>query len=355
MSKSVLRFKNMTVPRQQGELARFRVIGGPDAGVVFVALTNRISIGRDEENDIVLTDIKTSRKHADVILTPSGVAMLHDAGSSNGLIVNGQQQFKTQLRTGDKIGLGLTVLEFIGLEKGGTQMLSQPPAQSAPAVGTGSSGLTQFIQKTAQAVNEITKDFTKSPPLLDSWNNKGSPGDKQRVSIIERNKKLVMALGALTLVATLLPEVERKQREKKNEYSDPLAVETGRGIASLLPPIVDKEAKKQADQLFSEGFREYREGNYLRSQVAFETALQIYPDHNLARQYLDTVKKTMAEEAKARLKLGRREQEANRFIASLSYYESVKRMYFRDQSNPLYKEAEQGILDLEKKEKEWER
>jgi len=359
LSKKVLRFKNMTVARQQGEIARLRVVGGPDTGVVFVLLVNRVSIGRGEENDIVLTDIKASRTHAELILTASGVAMLHDAGSSNGLVINGVHQFKGQLRTGDKIGIGLTVLEFIGAEKGGTQVLTQPPSATAMAVGTGSSGLTQFVQRTSQAVREVTKDFTKSPPLLDSWNNAGSkPGSSTggaRVSIIEKNKRLVMILAALTVVATLMPEVEKKQREKNREYNDPFANEASRGLASLPPPVIDKEAKKQADIFFKEGFREYREGNYLRAQVAFETALQIYTDHHLARQYLDTVKKNMAEEGKERLKIGKREQEANRFVAAYSYYDSVRRMYFRDQSNPLFKEAEENINELEKKRKEWDR
>ena len=88
----------MTVGKQQGELARFRVLGGPDSGVVYVITNARATIGRAEDNDVILSDIKASRKHAELTLV-GGTAMIKDMGSSHGFVVNGVQQRQMQLKS----------------------------------------------------------------------------------------------------------------------------------------------------------------------------------------------------------------------------------------------------------------
>ncbi len=44
----------------------------------------RYSIGRDESNDIVLSDPSVSRQHAEIVDTGAGTYKLVDSGSSNG-------------------------------------------------------------------------------------------------------------------------------------------------------------------------------------------------------------------------------------------------------------------------------
>ena len=44
----------------------------------------RYSIGRDENNDVVLADPSVSRQHAEIIDTGNGTYKLVDSGSSNG-------------------------------------------------------------------------------------------------------------------------------------------------------------------------------------------------------------------------------------------------------------------------------
>ncbi|HYH61370.1 MAG TPA: FHA domain-containing protein, partial [Solirubrobacterales bacterium] len=73
----------------------------------------RVRIGRDPKNDVVLTDPNVSRFHAEVVPTGFG-AEVQDLGSSNGTRVNGRLVKKSELVSGDSIGIGSYQLVFEG-------------------------------------------------------------------------------------------------------------------------------------------------------------------------------------------------------------------------------------------------
>ncbi|GAG30555.1 unnamed protein product [marine sediment metagenome] len=75
-------------------------------------LTAAVTIGRNQENAIALKDGYTSGRHA-LICLREGRRMLLDRGSTNGTFVNGQRvDSEVELRDGDRIALGRTVLEY---------------------------------------------------------------------------------------------------------------------------------------------------------------------------------------------------------------------------------------------------
>jgi len=63
---------------------------GPTPGKVFSLNKSEIYVGRDINNDIVISDAEISRKHARMILQGGGY-VLEDLGSTNGSFVNGQR------------------------------------------------------------------------------------------------------------------------------------------------------------------------------------------------------------------------------------------------------------------------
>lgn len=72
-----------------------------------------LTIGRDKNNIIVLTDLLVSRNHAMVRRLGSGDYYVIDSGSSNGTSVNGGRvSSPTRLRNGDRIAIGLTEFVF---------------------------------------------------------------------------------------------------------------------------------------------------------------------------------------------------------------------------------------------------
>jgi pSer/pThr/pTyr-binding forkhead associated (FHA) protein len=76
-----------------------------------VPVERRIRIGRQSDNELVITDPGVSRHHCEVINT-NGTCTLHDMGSTNGTYVNGSVVSEHALRDGDRISLGSTVVEF---------------------------------------------------------------------------------------------------------------------------------------------------------------------------------------------------------------------------------------------------
>ena len=71
-----------------------------------------IVLGRDPGCDIVLNDSKCSRRHAVVEEGPEGV-VVRDAGSANGIYVNGRRVEKANLRPGDTLRLGDVRLKLL--------------------------------------------------------------------------------------------------------------------------------------------------------------------------------------------------------------------------------------------------
>lgn len=86
---------------------------GPSAGKVFNIEKNEITIGRDLNNDVVISDPEVSRRHARLFLQGPNY-VLEDLVSTNGTFVNGQRLMGPYvLRPGEVITFGEHVtLEF---------------------------------------------------------------------------------------------------------------------------------------------------------------------------------------------------------------------------------------------------
>lgn len=69
-------------------------------------------IGREQDNDLILSDDKVSRYHAEIIFNGSSFEII-DKRSTNKVIVNGQFMQRVTLKSGDIIGLGEAVIIFI--------------------------------------------------------------------------------------------------------------------------------------------------------------------------------------------------------------------------------------------------
>jgi pSer/pThr/pTyr-binding forkhead associated (FHA) protein len=81
--------------------------GGPDKGREILLTGGSLSVGRQEDNDIVVADRLASRHHARLD-REQGQYLVQDVGSRNGTYVNGQRITEAHvLRDGDEIQIGL--------------------------------------------------------------------------------------------------------------------------------------------------------------------------------------------------------------------------------------------------------
>jgi pSer/pThr/pTyr-binding forkhead associated (FHA) protein len=96
-----------------------------------VPLDRTLEIGRDQTADVVLEDELVSRRHVRVAPKDAG-AIVEDLGSRNGTFVNGNEvHAPTALQPGDRLLLGVTLLELRSSEQvraRPTAVVQRPPA-----------------------------------------------------------------------------------------------------------------------------------------------------------------------------------------------------------------------------------
>ena len=101
-----------SIPSAVGDGPLLVVRKGPEVGERFYLDRPRLTIGRDPGADIFLNDITVSRAHAVLELNEGGVTVA-DAGSLNGVYVNGVCVDRAALRTGDQLQVGRFQMVFM--------------------------------------------------------------------------------------------------------------------------------------------------------------------------------------------------------------------------------------------------
>jgi pSer/pThr/pTyr-binding forkhead associated (FHA) protein len=85
-----------------------------DGQEVIVPLTERLTLGRDEGNDIVVNDDRLSPQHAEILPHPSGGYEVRDLGSTTGTFVNDQRVQSCRLMQADRLAFGpLTAVLYL--------------------------------------------------------------------------------------------------------------------------------------------------------------------------------------------------------------------------------------------------
>jgi transcriptional regulator with GAF, ATPase, and Fis domain len=87
-------------------------IGGPLKGAAFPLPAGEVSIGRDPSNHLWAPDPALSRRHCVVVASGEQVS-IRDLGSRNGTLINGVPIEQQQMRHGDQIYIGDSVLLFL--------------------------------------------------------------------------------------------------------------------------------------------------------------------------------------------------------------------------------------------------
>jgi pSer/pThr/pTyr-binding forkhead associated (FHA) protein len=119
---------------QEGAQWALRFISGKYQGGEFPLRPNReIIIGRSSDLDMVLVEDMVSRKHAK-ITTDDQVVTIQDLGSTNGTFVNGEKVRKADLKDGDRILIGTSIIKIVFVDGENTSHLTETEARSKMAV-----------------------------------------------------------------------------------------------------------------------------------------------------------------------------------------------------------------------------
>jgi hypothetical protein len=107
-----------------------RFISGKYQGGEFPLRPNReIVVGRSSDLDMVLVEDMVSRKHAKITTDEQGVS-IQDMGSTNGTFVNGEKIRKVDLKDGDRILIGTSIIKLVAVTGEGVEALSEKEARS---------------------------------------------------------------------------------------------------------------------------------------------------------------------------------------------------------------------------------
>lgn len=341
---NAVRHKQTRLPKQPGEMARLKVVQGPDKGVVFVVTGARVTIGRGDENDVMFMDLKSSRKHAEMALDASGLWSVRDLGSANGIVHNGSVTRAAQLKKGDTIAIGETVFEFTPGDAGTRTLMAPPKPVSAdyafPAVVPDPKKKIAPV-RTAPAPTAVAAAQPAAAP--GAFAGIAGIGAAMGGTSGTQNKRplLILLIGVAAwfyLDEEPPPPKPAVKKEEGNQVRD---------LASYLPAYDPSARLNSAEMFFRAGFREYRERNYLRAKTQFETTLQIAPGHRLATLYLKHCEKAIEDEVRHHIEQGRKGLDIGKLTAAKGHFEAVTRLLHRDPESAAYREAQDQLAKIE--------
>ncbi len=119
-----------------GEAAQWalRFISGKYQGGEFPLRPHReIVIGRSSELDMVLVEDMVSRKHAKIV-TADSIVTIQDLGSTNGTFVNGEKVRTSEIKDGDRILIGTSIIKLVAMAGEQSASLTENEARSRLAV-----------------------------------------------------------------------------------------------------------------------------------------------------------------------------------------------------------------------------
>lgn len=275
----------------------------------------RLTIGRTDDNDIVVQSEAVSRHHATLEQSEDGVFWIRDNESKNGVQVNGQSVQESALQNGDVVQVGNFVFRF-NLGDIDAQLVEEEGGESRP------------------------KRRSKVP------------------------SKRVILYGALGLVIAVMAYISMtpqapKEAQKGNETKEPPALEVGeRGsskVAGLEDPALTRAEQemskldwsnsslKEAEQYFRKGQREYSSKNYHRAIDAFQTALSLYRGHTLANNYLRRVIYEAETEAKRHMDMAVQYYQTLQYTRAIYHFNEVIALMAHRPGDKMVVEAEKYI------------
>ncbi len=323
---NAIKFRHTSAPRHPSETARIKIVKGSDYGTIFILTGARATIGRGDENDIVLSDLKASRLHAELIFNQNNWK-IKDLGSANGILWNDQVKSVSDLKPHDTVSIGETVFEFFTPDVH-MSVLEAPAREISNIINEQSNLSLRKAEIRALAGVKNTEDKKRGKNL-------------EKTDLFSKKSGLIgLVVIIIFLVLFLNPQPEQKNLVLKNKTDEI------RDLASYLPESIPTAQDKTAEMYYRSGFREYREGNYLRAKTQFETVLQILPGHRLAGIYLEKCESSIKEEVRTHLERGKKSFDSGKLKKAKGHYEAVLRLLFRDQTSKEYFEAKEQLEKL---------
>ena len=304
--KNVIVLKHFEAPKKAGVYARLVCLSGESKGLAYYLNNSRIVMGRSDNVDIKVTDIKSSREHAEIVKNVNKF-IITDLGSHNGIVVNDLKVKQHVLNDADKIIIGRTVYKFSIVK------IDEAKVESK--------NLDSSKENTIKA--NVEKDKPKS------------------------KKKLIYILVALGLGFFMLESEEDVTVDPKRVKETQARNLKSVSMSLKRQKAKDKDKQKKMSIYFSRGLREFREGNYFRAMSEFESALSWSPNDPLALFYMRKTKDALNTAVENLFNKGRRDEDSIKYKNAAVSYCAVMRLLYRYPKDERYIDAEKKVRDIE--------
>jgi hypothetical protein len=316
-----------TVPVQSPSQALLLVImSGSDKGVAYRLVSQKISIGRDPDNDIVLNDTKCSRHHCQITISNNQI-IARDVGSKSGIFINGQRFEETTIQLNQPFQVGETTLclRWTGAEQQSSAL--QTRGTSVPGNRAG-----------PQPMAVMGGAVSRGPPA--QKNSKAAfygviavVGILVIFALTAAPKKNSQGYGLRT-EAQIEEDIQSAQKRKDDIFREKMA-----------QGVFNSQAG-EAQAAYIQGFRDFREGHYNRAIQAFTATLALNPDHALGQKYKRLAEKKLDELVQYYMLEGKRAYDQNKFELAKSAYINVL-IELNDPNNKIYQEAKERRQEVE--------
>ena len=186
-----------------------------------------ITVGKQGNQKVTITDARVSRKHCKLTEQPDGSFILEDLGSSNGTFVNGSSVVKTRVKRDTVIQLGpelkIKVADLVGPKASGSN--------------SGNS-----VRQNGRSTSSTNSPIT-SPPEEDYT-------AAFKKTVVEQEDKLVDDLVYLFRECEKYADISKKtgDTEKNKAYSFDMVTNEGTNIRTQTYVLPEKD-KPKADEL----------------------------------------------------------------------------------------------------------
>ncbi len=293
------------------------IISGPNKGDEYQLLSQKITIGRSDENDIILDkDNKASRNHAEINISSLGITV-KNLSENNKLRVDGKTVSRADLKNNSIIVVGSSKIKFT----------------------------VELLMSTTP----INNNFSLAEHKPD--NSFASAGkEPQHAHAIQEKKKsniiFIIVIFSIIVGAAYIFTSETKtfnpleiQSTEDIEASIDTANELRLDEAKAFKQKgLHTEAFQEAQSNYIKGFRDFKKGQYVRAIPSFQACLSLFPKHSLCQRYQKLSYKKHDELIQYNMALGKKYFDQGQYKACMATFNNAKIMISNTNSK-IYKEA----------------
>jgi adenylate cyclase len=186
-------------------MPELRITTGHGETFTYALLQDLITIGRSQDNDIVLNDHTASRQHVRLRRTPDGY-LITDLESHNGTYINGSRIKSHVLRTNDLAKIGTSTLIFLDLKE---DSVDQHPREEK------SHYLNDIVPLQTQLIQNLSISEDSDLKVLASIKSHGIMDDAALLTRVEPKERETSRISVLDLeksnkILYVLYQISRK-------------------------------------------------------------------------------------------------------------------------------------------------